>query len=64
MLQIGWMANDWRNRTKKYLKKKQLRDWLRVVSDAHGKMELKFFNVVGEEAEKIPRRKCHEEGSY
>ncbi|PQE21047.1 60S ribosomal L22 protein [Rutstroemia sp. NJR-2017a WRK4] len=37
--------------TKKYLKKKQLRDWLRVVSDAHGKMELKFFNVVGEEAE-------------
>ena len=37
--------------TKKFLKKQQLRDWLRVVSTAKGEYSLKFFNVVGEEGE-------------
>jgi large subunit ribosomal protein L22e len=35
-------------RTKKFLKKQQLRDWLRVVSTSKGVYELRFFNVVGE----------------
>ena len=34
--------------TKKFLKKQQLRDWLRVVSTNKGEYTLKFFNVVGE----------------
>lgn len=38
-------------RTKKFLKKQQLRDWLRVVSTSKGVYELKFFNVVNDEAE-------------
>ncbi|KOS21452.1 60S ribosomal protein L22 [Escovopsis weberi] len=37
--------------TKKFLKKQQLRDWLRVVSTSRGVYELKFFNVVNDEAE-------------
>ncbi|EGO60624.1 hypothetical protein NEUTE1DRAFT_115808 [Neurospora tetrasperma FGSC 2508] len=37
--------------TKKFLKKMQLRDWLRVVSTSRGVYELKFFNVVNDEAE-------------
>ena len=37
------------DRTKKYLKKQQLRDWLRVVSTSPGTYELRFFNVVGNE---------------
>ncbi|KAI1826530.1 60S ribosomal protein l22 [Xylaria intraflava] len=37
--------------TKKFLKKMQLRDWLRVVSTAPGVYELKFFNVVNDEAD-------------
>ncbi|KAI5370804.1 Putative ribosomal protein L22e [Septoria linicola] len=37
--------------TKKFLKKQQLRDWLRVVSTQKGEYSLKFFNVVGDEAE-------------
>ncbi|KAK3073911.1 Ribosomal L22e protein [Teratosphaeriaceae sp. CCFEE 6253] len=37
--------------TKKFLKKQQLRDWLRVVSTSKGEYSLKFFNVVGEDAE-------------
>ncbi|KAL9059727.1 MAG: hypothetical protein Q9162_001028 [Coniocarpon cinnabarinum] len=35
--------------TKKYLKKQQLRDWLRVVSKSRGYYELRFYNVVGEQ---------------
>ena len=35
--------------TKKFLKKQQLRDWLRVVSTSKGEYSLKFFNVVGGE---------------
>ncbi|RKF64577.1 60S ribosomal protein L22 [Erysiphe neolycopersici] len=31
--------------SKKFLKKQQLRDWLRVVSTAKGVYELRFFNV-------------------
>jgi len=37
--------------TKKYLKKQQLRDWLRVVSTAKGVYELRFYNVMDDEAE-------------
>merc|ERR1712230_245401 len=37
--------------TKKFLKKQQLRDWLRVVSTNKGEYTLKFFNVVGDEGE-------------
>ncbi|KAH8893420.1 60S ribosomal protein l22 [Thozetella sp. PMI_491] len=37
--------------TKKFLKKQQLRDWLRVVSTSKGVYELKFYNVVNDEAE-------------
>ncbi len=38
-------------RTKKFLKKQQLRDWLRVVSTSKGVYELRFFNVVNEDGE-------------
>jgi large subunit ribosomal protein L22e len=31
--------------TKKYLKKQQLRDWLRVVSTSQGVYELRFYNI-------------------
>ncbi|KAL7272707.1 60S ribosomal protein L22 [Rhizina undulata] len=34
--------------TKKFLKKNQLRDWLRVVSTSKGVYELRFFNVVND----------------
>ncbi|KAK0550043.1 Ribosomal L22e protein [Tilletia horrida] len=38
--------------TKKYLKRSQLRDWLRVVATSKDGFEIKFFNVaLGEEAE-------------
>ncbi|KAF7503572.1 60S ribosomal protein L22 [Endocarpon pusillum] len=37
--------------TKKFLKKQQLRDWLRVVSTSKGVYELRFFNVVDEDGE-------------
>ncbi|CAG8979342.1 hypothetical protein HYALB_00002467 [Hymenoscyphus albidus] len=37
--------------TKKFLKKQQLRDWLRVVSTSKGVYELRFFNVVNDDAE-------------
>ena len=36
--------------TKKFLKKNQLRDWLRVVADSKGTYTLKYFNIEGEEA--------------
>ena len=38
-------------RTKKFLKKQQLRDWLRVVSTSQGHYELRFFNVVNDNEE-------------
>jgi len=31
--------------TKKFLKKQNLRDWLRVISTSKGVYELRFFNV-------------------
>jgi len=37
--------------SKKFLKKQQLRDWLRVVSTSKGVYEIRFFNVVQEEGE-------------
>jgi large subunit ribosomal protein L22e len=39
------------NSTKKFLKKQQLRDWLRVVATSKGVYELRFFNVVNDEAD-------------
>ena len=39
------------HRTKKFLKKQQLRDWLRVVSTGKGVYELRFFNVVNDEGD-------------
>lgn len=39
------------SRTKKYLKKQQLRDWLRVVSTSKNVYELRFYNVASEEAD-------------
>ncbi|KAI9208934.1 putative 60S ribosomal protein L22 [Polychytrium aggregatum] len=32
--------------TKKYLKKNQLRDWLRVIATSKGAYELRYFNVA------------------
>ncbi|KAI5281510.1 60S ribosomal protein L22 [Ascosphaera aggregata] len=37
--------------TKKYLKKQQLRDWIRVVSTSKGVYQLRFYNVVNDEAD-------------
>jgi large subunit ribosomal protein L22e len=37
--------------TKKFLKKQQLRDWLRVVSTGPGVYELRFFNVMNDDAD-------------
>jgi len=34
--------------TKKFLKKQQLRDWLRVVSTSKGVYELRFFNIMND----------------
>lgn len=31
--------------TKRYLKKNNLRDWLRVVASAHDSYELRYFNI-------------------
>lgn len=39
------------SRTKKFLKKQQLRDWLRVVSTSQGVYELRFFNVANDDAD-------------
>jgi large subunit ribosomal protein L22e len=46
-----WYDTPVCDRTKKFLKKQQLRDWLRVVSTSKGVYELRFFNVVNEEGE-------------
>jgi len=35
--------------TKKYLKKQQIRDWLRVISTAKGAYELRYFNIHNED---------------
>ena len=37
--------------TKKFLKKQQLRDWLRVVSTSKGVYELRFFNIMQDQEE-------------
>jgi large subunit ribosomal protein L22e len=42
---------DFPRSTKKFLKKHQLRDWLRVVATSKGVYELKFYNVVNDEAD-------------
>ena len=47
----GWILTGDGYRTKKFLKKQQLRDWLRVVSTSKGVYELRFFNVVNDDAE-------------
>jgi len=37
--------------TKKFLKRNQLRDWLRVISTAPGSYEVKFYNVARDNEE-------------
>lgn len=37
--------------TKKFLKKSQLRDWVRVVSSSKGGYELRYFNISQDEEE-------------
>merc|ERR1712012_708983 len=37
--------------TKKYLKKNNLRDWLRVVADKKDSYELRYFQINNEEEE-------------
>ena len=37
--------------TKKFLKKHELRDWLRVIANAKDSYELRYFNVNQEENE-------------
>ena len=39
--------------TKKYLKKKGLRDWLRVVSVNPSTYELRYFNIDNEDDEEV-----------
>lgn len=38
-------------RTKKFLKKQQLRDWLRVVSTSRGVYEIRFYNVTNDDGD-------------
>jgi len=37
--------------TKKYLKKHELRDWLRVIANSKDSYELRYFNINQEENE-------------
>jgi|Transcript_9693 large subunit ribosomal protein L22e len=37
--------------TKKFLKKKNLRDWLRILATGKGEYTLKYFNIADNEAE-------------
>eukprot|EP01066_Platyproteum_vivax_P010726 Platyproteum_vivax@DN4836_c0_g1_i1.p1 len=37
--------------TKKYLKKQQLRDFLRVVADAKNSYQLRYFNISNDDAD-------------
>lgn len=37
--------------TKKYLKKKEIRDWLRVIASNQTTYELRYFNINNEEEE-------------
>ena len=37
--------------TKKFLKKHELRDWLRVISNAKDSYELRYFNINQEETD-------------
>eukprot|EP00310_Coccolithus_braarudii_P014917 CAMPEP_0183351236 /NCGR_PEP_ID=MMETSP0164_2-20130417/23440_1 /TAXON_ID=221442 /ORGANISM="Coccolithus pelagicus ssp braarudi, Strain PLY182g" /LENGTH=124 /DNA_ID=CAMNT_0025523355 /DNA_START=35 /DNA_END=409 /DNA_ORIENTATION=- len=37
--------------TKKFLKKQQLRDYIRVISDSKNAYDLRYFNINNEEAE-------------
>jgi len=37
--------------TKKYLKKNNLRDWLRVVANTKDSFELRYFNISNEDEE-------------
>lgn len=37
--------------TKKFLKKKKLRDWLRILATKKGEYTLKYFNIQGGEEE-------------
>ena len=35
--------------TKKYLKKKQIRDWLHVIANGPTRYDLRYFNINNEE---------------
>jgi large subunit ribosomal protein L22e len=37
--------------TKKYLKKHQLRDWLRVVANGKQSYEIRYYNIAGDDEE-------------
>lgn len=37
--------------TKKFLKKKDLRDWIRILSTSKDTYQLKYFNIQGEDEE-------------
>lgn len=37
--------------TKKYLKKKQIRDWLHVIANGPTNYDLRYFNINNEEQE-------------
>merc|ERR1712183_684305 len=37
--------------TKKFLKKRQLRDWLHVIADSRTSYELRYFEIQGDEYE-------------
>ena len=36
--------------SKKYLKKKQIRDWLHVIANGAGRYDLRYFNINNDDA--------------
>merc|ERR1712126_583458 len=48
---IAFSKRDLKYLTKKYLKKNNLRDWLRVVASTHTDYELRYFQINNEDEE-------------
>ena len=46
---IGFSKRYFKYLTKRFLKKKMLRDWLRVVSVSKNRYELRYYNIQDEE---------------
>ena len=46
LIDFGSLGRYLKYLTKKFLKKQQLRDWLRVVSTAKGEYTLRFFTSL------------------